>query len=100
MAVLQQLRGLSETDKPRLARLGLRFGVESIYLPDLLKPAPIELRALLWNLYHGTEGVFHAPPPAGRVAIDAVEKNRALTCVKRSTYLIAKIYVTRCVYDI
>ena len=73
MAVLQQLRGLSETDKPRLARLGLRFGVESIYLPDLLKPAPIELRALLWNLYHGTEGVFHAPPPAGRVAIDAVE---------------------------
>jgi ATP-dependent RNA helicase SUPV3L1/SUV3 len=73
MAVSQQLRGLSETDKPRLARLGLRFGVESIYLPDLLKPAPIELRALLWNLYHGAEGVFHAPPPAGRVAIDAVE---------------------------
>ena len=73
MAVSQQLRSLSETDKPRLARLGLRFGVESIYLPDLLKPAPIELRALLWNLWHGTEGVFHAPPPAGRVAVDAVE---------------------------
>ena len=47
--------------------------MESIYLPDLLKPAPIELRALLWNLHHGADGVFHAPPPAGRVAIDAVE---------------------------
>ena len=45
--VAQQLRGLSETDKPRLARLGLRFGVETVYLPDLLKPAQIELRALL-----------------------------------------------------
>ena len=36
--VAQQLRGLSETDKPRMARLGLRFGVETVYLPDLLKP--------------------------------------------------------------
>ena len=73
VAVAQQLRGLSETDKPRLARLGLRFGVETVYLPDQLKPAQIELRALLWNLYHGTDGVFHAPPTAGRVAIDAVD---------------------------
>ena len=71
--VAQQLRGLSETDKPRLARLGLRFGVETVYLPDLLKPAQIELRALLWNLYHGADGVFHVPPGAGRVTIDAVE---------------------------
>ena len=69
----QQLRGLTETDKPRLARLGLRFGVEAVYLPELLKPAQIELRALLWNLFHGEAGTFHAPPPAGRVAIDAVE---------------------------
>ena len=69
----QQLRGLSETDKPRLARLGLRFGVEAVYLPELLKPAQIELRALLWNLHHGESGVFHAPPPAGRVTVDMVE---------------------------
>ncbi|MEC8110562.1 MAG: disulfide oxidoreductase, partial [Pseudomonadota bacterium] len=71
--VAQQLRGLSETDKPRLARLGLRFGVETVYLPDLLKPAQIELRALLWNLYHAEDGVFHVAPVAGRVTIDAVE---------------------------
>jgi len=73
MQASQQLRGLSETDKPRLARLGLRFGVEAVYLPELLKPAQIELRALLWNLFHGGSGSFHAPPPAGRVAIDAIE---------------------------
>ena len=73
MQASQQLRGLSETDKPRLARLGLRFGVEAVYLPELLKPAQIELRALLWNLFHGGPGSFHAPPPAGRVAIDAID---------------------------
>ena len=72
MQAAPQLRGLTETDKPRLARLGLRFGVEAVYLPELLKPAQIELRALLWNLFHGDAGRFHAPPPAGRVAIDAV----------------------------
>lgn len=69
----QQVRGLAETDRPRLARLGLRLGVESIYLPDMLKPAQISLRALLWNLQYSQIGAFHAPPPAGRVTIDCPE---------------------------
>ena len=69
----QQIRSLSETDKPRLARLGLRFGVEAVYLPDMLKPAQIELRALLWNLHNAEPGAFHEAPPAGRVTIDAVD---------------------------
>ena len=69
----QQVRGLAETDKPRLARLGLRLGVESIYLPDMLKPAQISLRALLWNLQYSQIGAFHVPPPAGRVTIDCPE---------------------------
>ena len=66
-------QALEETDRPALARLGLRFGVEVVYLPDMLKPAQIDLRALLWNLYLNTSGNFHAPPQAGRVTIDAVE---------------------------
>ena len=69
-AASQQVRGLAEADRPRLARLGLRLGVESIYLPDMLKPAQISLRALLWNLQYSEIGAFHAPPPAGRVTID------------------------------
>ena len=69
-AAAQQIRGLTETDRPRLARLGLRLGVEAIYLPDMLKPAQISLRALLWNLQNSEAGGFHEPPPAGRVTID------------------------------
>jgi len=65
------VRAMQESDKPRLARLGLRFGVETVYMPELLKPAQIELRSLLFSLANGAffEG---APPPAGRVAIDAI----------------------------
>jgi len=67
------MRALEETDKPILARFGLRFGVETVYLPDLLKPAPIALRALLWNLCLNDRDTHFAPPPAGRVTIDAVD---------------------------
>jgi ATP-dependent RNA helicase SUPV3L1/SUV3 len=65
------IRAMQESDKPRLARLGLRFGVETVYMPELLKPAQIELRSLLFSLANVAfyEG---APPPAGRVAIDAI----------------------------
>jgi ATP-dependent RNA helicase SUPV3L1/SUV3 len=63
---------MRETDKPLLARLGLRFGVETVYMPEMLKPAQISLRSLLWSLHDGAffEGV---PPPAGRVAIDSID---------------------------
>ena len=68
-------RAMHDADKPRLARLGIRFGVESLYMPEMLKPAPIALRALLWNLDQGfmSSNDFAAEPPAGRVAIDATE---------------------------
>ena len=51
-------RALEESDRLAMARLGLRFGVETVYLPDMLKPAQIELRALLWNLFFNDSGIF------------------------------------------
>ncbi len=59
---------LSEADKRNLARLGLRLGVETIYLPNLLKPAAIKLRALLWSV-HNQDFPKDAFPPDGRVSI-------------------------------
>ncbi|MBT6415982.1 helicase-related protein [Candidatus Puniceispirillum sp.] len=68
-------KAMHDADKPRLARLGIRFGVESLYMPEMLKPAPIALRALLWNLDQGflSSNDFAAAPPAGRVAIDTTQ---------------------------
>jgi len=64
----QQVQALIEADRKALARLGIRFGVESVYLPALLKPAVQSLRALLWAVRAGQP----APePPGERVAIQA-----------------------------
>ena len=42
-----------------------------MYMPELLKPAQIELRSLLFSLANG-EFYDGTPPPAGRVAIDQI----------------------------
>ena len=69
--VATQLRELSETDKPHIARSGIRLGIETIYMPDMLKPAPIKLRVLLYSLYHN-DFPDCGPPGDGRVSIDLV----------------------------
>jgi ATP-dependent RNA helicase SUPV3L1/SUV3 len=45
-----QLDGLPDADRRRLGRLGLRFGVETLYMPAMLRPAPARLAALLWRV--------------------------------------------------
>ena len=70
--VQAQLRDLAQTDRPLLARLGVRMGVESLYMADMLKPAAIKLRAVLWSVHNG---IFppSGPPAEGRVSIDAID---------------------------
>jgi ATP-dependent RNA helicase SUPV3L1/SUV3 len=57
-------------DRERLTRLGVRFGVRHIYLPAMLKPRAIELRARLWSVHR------RLPQPAlaeDRVALAAAD---------------------------
>ena len=63
------LKTLSAADRARLGRLGVRFGVRQIYLPMMLKPRAIELRALLWATHRRAPGL--AAPPPGAVAFVA-----------------------------
>ena len=51
-AVLEEVRGLSQDERALLRRHGVRFGAYHIYVPNLLKPAPSALAALLWALKH------------------------------------------------
>ncbi|HIJ37268.1 MAG TPA: DEAD/DEAH box helicase [Rhodospirillaceae bacterium] len=46
-----QVAALTESDRKSLARLGVRLGVESIFLPALLKPGSQRLRGLLWFIH-------------------------------------------------
>ncbi|MGB2440002.1 MAG: disulfide oxidoreductase, partial [Candidatus Puniceispirillaceae bacterium] len=67
-----QIKELSETDKPLLARAGIRMGIENLFLPAMLKPAPIALRIVLYSLYHQNFPVCGAPPE-GRVSFSLGE---------------------------
>ncbi len=61
---------LSPDDRKALARLGLRLGMESLYLPEMLKPAAQALRARLWAAWAGAA----APPlPPGRASLVMAE---------------------------
>jgi ATP-dependent RNA helicase SUPV3L1/SUV3 len=52
-ATTEQRAALAPADRQALARLGVRFGTESVYIEALLKPRPAGLRALLWALWTG-----------------------------------------------
>jgi ATP-dependent RNA helicase SUPV3L1/SUV3 len=63
------LKTLSPADRTRLSRLGVRFGVRQIYLPAMLKPRAIELRARLWATHRRATDL--AAPTPGAVAFAA-----------------------------
>jgi len=63
------IRELDDEGRRQLAQHGIRLGVDMIYMADLLKPAQISAKALLFSLHTG-EFPEDGPPPAGRVAID------------------------------
>ena len=65
--VERQLASLDDAGRTVLAKLGIRFGIDSVFYPALLKSAPIRLRALLWIAAHPDS--LPPPPPPGRVSI-------------------------------
>jgi len=68
-----QLNLLKEDERKTLARLGIRFGLDHVFFPALLKAAPMRLRGLLWIAAHRSPD---APPPGlppvGRVSVPLV----------------------------
>jgi len=49
--------------------LGVRFGLEAVYLPALIKPRAARLRALLWSVHNRQPP--RAAPPAGLCSVRA-----------------------------
>src|SRR3546814_18613160 len=48
-AVEALVKDLDEEGRRTLARVGIRLGTESLYIPELLKPRAGRLRAQLWS---------------------------------------------------
>ena len=65
--IAEQVTELHRDDRRTLRRLGVRIGRESVFIPALLKPAAVEMRALLWGVF---QGLRELPPlPTGRVSV-------------------------------
>jgi len=62
-----EIKGLEREDRQALRRLGIRIGRHLIYIPNLLRPAAVELSVLLWAVFEGLDPL--GPPPAGRVSL-------------------------------
>ncbi len=63
---------LTQADRAKLHRLGVRLGYRDVFLPGLLRPARLAVRARLWRLAHPHD-VHPAVPEAGRVSMDLPE---------------------------
>ena len=63
-----QIAALSRDDRRALKTLGIRLGRSVIYMPNLLKPAAITLRAGLWRAWHQPSALLETPPD-GRITV-------------------------------
>ncbi len=102
---------LDDADRKALAKVGIRIGVASVYLPALLKGRVMELKAMLYRVRVDADTAEALPPlpdggatamarselidvhwyqalgfcPAGPVAVRADELERLLAAVRRGT---------------
>ena len=76
MAVAPLVKDLDEEGRKDVARMGIRLGTETLYIPDLLKPKAVKLRAALWSV---ANDLFpeEGPPPEGRVQVERREETPA-----------------------
>jgi ATP-dependent RNA helicase SUPV3L1/SUV3 len=51
--IAEEVKSLDQEMRAGLRKLGVRFGAYHIYVPQLLKPAPSRLLAILWALKNG-----------------------------------------------
>ena len=73
--VSRQLKDLDPSDRTALSRLGLRFGVKSVYFQAMLRADTMRFRALLWAVQRN----LSVPPlPSSRRLARVIETDPAL----------------------
>ncbi len=73
--VTAEVKALTQEDRAKLRGFGVRFGAHTVFLPALLKPAPTEIRMLLWWLEQlkatTVSGLVPTLPPNGLTSMTA-----------------------------
>src|SRR3546814_10320135 len=70
-----QIAALSPEDRKKLRSLRIRLGMESVFMPDLLKPRAVAVRAVLWGAANG-DAAYPAPPAPGLVTAEDRKSTR------------------------
>ena len=77
-AMAQDLAHITDDDRKAMGKLGVRFGVETVYLPDMLKPAAQRLLLILTAIDRKVENVAdfvaqNSPLTPGQVSFPLAE---------------------------
>ena len=72
---LNTIRNLKEHDKILISHLGIRIGAKYFFMPNLLKKFPMELNAILWQVFNNLDLDENFPLPLdGRVSFESLIK--------------------------
>jgi ATP-dependent RNA helicase SUPV3L1/SUV3 len=63
----REIEALDRTERQALRRAGIKIGRDSVYVHALLKPRAVDMRGLLWRIYHDIDAAL---PPQGRVSVE------------------------------
>ncbi|MBT6031412.1 MAG: hypothetical protein HOH19_02470 [Kordiimonadaceae bacterium] len=82
--IAKDFKDVDREGRFQIKKLGVWLGAASLYIPSLLKPAPAQLRLLLWALFNDQESLPDIPP-AGLCTIK-VDKNASRVFYEVSGY--------------
>ena len=67
--VMSEVKQITQEERSKLRKHGLRFGQFTIFFPALIKPAPTKLRLILWGKFLGMKRIPAVPSP-GLVSVE------------------------------
>lgn len=71
--VSEMITSLPKEERPALNKLGLRLGAYYVYQKDILKPAALHLKAVLWRIFNGVDAAVTPLPQSGNVSMACPE---------------------------
>jgi ATP-dependent RNA helicase SUPV3L1/SUV3 len=83
--IADEVRTLDQEERRGLRQAGVRIGEHMIYVPELVKPAPARLNALLQSIHTGGSGIDWIPAPG----LTSIANDRART---RADYAMVGFY--------
>jgi len=73
--VHEMIKNLTKEDRLDLRKAGIKIGRYHIFLPRMLKPAPVDLRIKLWKLYYSQDKKHIIPKSGLNFLKDESQKN-------------------------